>query len=97
MKAISRREVKGLLNWERKRLETVISYIITSSPIMSDDQETIEHFEQDLENQIERLRKVGLCFLKYNHEIDPMNPVVNFSETIMSIKEMKERLEDESE
>lgn len=90
---IGRREMRNLLNWERKRLENTIDYLITNSPRFKDDQETIECFEYNLQNQIEQLRQIGLCFLKYEEKISLADPSVDFDATVEEIRKYKKRLE----
>lgn len=60
---------------------------------MTNDKETIEHFEYDLETEVEKLKKLGLCYLKYNQKIASSNPAVDINKMLEEIRDFKEDVE----
>lgn len=79
---------RKILNEEWKRIMSIIDCIVRSSPSMSDDKETIAHFEYDLKCEMEHLRKLGLCFLKHRGMIKSSNPVVDLDEEVYEMVSM---------
>lgn len=92
----TRREVGKLLTWERKRLVSVLEYIVSGGLSVQrgvPDEWTIEHYEIDFDRIATDLKKLGYCYLKYNGSIDSCNGTVRCAEILKDIKARKEREE----